>query len=197
MKEKKPVPKITVSFQGVVVQEMPLTQERTAIGRRPYNAVVMDDPTVSGEHAVLLMKDGSVILEDLGSTNGTRLNGQVLDQRQALHNGDIVEIGGYHVRFTHAGAGGGVGGPAVLRVLTGTNTGREIPLTKVVTTMGKPGVALATVTRRPNGFLLALVEGNYALRLNGITVNKDDPVQLQSGDHITLASTEVEFVQQM
>jgi len=197
MKEKKPVPKITVSFQGVVVQEMPLTQERTAIGRRPYNAVVMDDPTVSGEHAVLLMKDGSVILEDLGSTNGTRLNGQVVDQRQALHNGDIVEIGGYHVRFTHAGAGGGVSGPAVLRVLTGSNTGREIPLTKVVTTMGKPGVALATVTRRPNGFLLALVEGNYALRLNGMTVNKDDPVQLKSGDHITLASTEVEFVQQM
>jgi len=197
MKEKKPVPKITVSFQGVVVQEMPLTQERTAIGRRPYNAVVMDDPTVSGEHAVLLMKDGSVILEDLGSTNGTRLNGQAVEQRQALHNGDIVEIGGYQLRFTHAGAGGGIGGPAVLRVLTGANTGREIPLTKVVTTMGKPGVALATVTRRPNGFLLALVEGNYALRLNDMTVNKDNPVQLKSGDHITLANTEVEFVQQM
>jgi len=194
MKEKKPVPKITVSFQGVVVQDMALTQERTAIGRRPYNAVVMDDPTVSGEHAVLLMTDGSVILEDLGSTNGTRLNGQALQQRQALHDGDIIEIGGYQVRFIHAGAGSGIGGPAFLRVIAGPAVGREVPLTKVVTTMGKPGVALAKITRRQSGFLLALVEGHHPLRLNGAVV-KNEAVRLQSGDRIVLANTEMEFVQ--
>jgi len=195
MKEKKPVPKITVSFQGVVVQEMPLTQERTAIGRRPYNAVVMDDPTVSGEHAVLLMTEGNVILEDLGSTNGTRLNGQAMQQRQALHDGDIIEIGGYQVRFSHSGAGGGWGGPAFLRVIAGPGVGREVALTKVVTTMGKPGVALAKITRRQSSFLLALAEGKHALRLNGTPVT-EEPVRLKSGDRITLAQTEVEFVQQ-
>jgi len=194
MKEKKPVPKITVSFQGVVVQEMPLTQERTAIGRRPYNAVVMDDPTVSGEHAVLLMTDSSVTLEDLGSTNGTRLNGQAMQQRQALHDGDIIEIGGYQVRFSHTGANGGWSGPAFLRVIAGPGVGREVSLTKVVTTMGKPGVALAKITRRQGNFLLALAEGKHVLRLNGTPV-AEEPVRLTSGDRITLAQTEVEFVQ--
>jgi len=195
MKEKKPVPKITVSFQGVVVQEMPLTQERTAIGRRPYNAVVMDDPTVSGEHAVFLLADGGVTLEDLGSTNGTRLNGQAVQQRQPLHNGDIVEIGGYQIRFVHAGAGNGMASSAVLRVIAGPSIGREVPLTKVVTTMGKPGIALATITRRQGGFLLALAEGKHILSLNGTPVT-NEPVRLKSGDRIALANTEVEFVQQ-
>ncbi|RYF53673.1 MAG: FHA domain-containing protein, partial [Comamonadaceae bacterium] len=49
------MPKMIVSIDGVVIKEVPLTKDRTTIGRRPYNDVVIDNLAISGEHAVLHM----------------------------------------------------------------------------------------------------------------------------------------------
>ena len=69
------MPKLIVSIDGVVVKEVQLTKDRSTIGRRPYNDVVIDNLAVSGEHAVIRMAGGSAVLEDLGSTNGTYVDG--------------------------------------------------------------------------------------------------------------------------
>ena len=92
------MPKMIVSIDGVVIKEVQLTKERTSLGRRPYNDIVIDNLAVSGEHAVLHMSDDEVEIEDLGSTNGTYVNGKAA-KRQALRNGDTVEVGKYKIRF--------------------------------------------------------------------------------------------------
>src|SRR3546814_9102891 len=54
-----------VSIDGVVIKEVTLAKDRTTLGRRPYNDIVIDNLAISGEHAVLHMIGGDVYLEDL------------------------------------------------------------------------------------------------------------------------------------
>jgi len=163
------MPKMIVSIDGVVIKEVQLTKDRTTLGRRPYNDIVIDNLAVSGEHAVLQMEGERFVIEDLNSTNGTYVNGQTI-KKQALANGDTIEIGKYKIKFVLDGASGqrekttvinagavvageeaasSALGPAVIKVLSGNATGREVPLVKVVTTIGKPGVAVAAITKQP------------------------------------------------
>ncbi|HCE29632.1 MAG TPA: FHA domain-containing protein, partial [Comamonadaceae bacterium] len=90
--------KMIVSIDGVVIKEVQLTKERTMLGRRPYNDIVIDNLAVSGEHAVMHMTEHEVEVEDLGSTNGTYVNGKAI-KRQVLRNGDTIEVGKYKIRF--------------------------------------------------------------------------------------------------
>lgn len=213
------MPKVIVSIDGVVIKEVELSKERTMLGRRPYNDIVIDNLAVSGEHVAFHMNEQGVDAEDLGSTNGTYVNGKVV-KRQALRNGDTVEVGKYKIRFLNedesnsfektmlfkpgmvpppvpprpASAPAAAPVAAVIRVLSGAAAGREVALTKVVTTIGKPGVAVASITRRHQGFVLAHVEGPDNPMLNGARIG-NTPVPLHAGDRLELAGTEMQFMQ--
>src|SRR5213078_3397374 len=89
---------------GVVIKEVQLTKDRTTLGRRPYNDIVIDNLAVSGEHAVLQMTGNEVYLEDLNSTNGTYVNGKAV-KKQLLQNNDTVEIGKYKIKYINEVAG--------------------------------------------------------------------------------------------
>jgi hypothetical protein len=84
--------------------------------------------------------------------------------------------------------------PASIRVLNGAAAGREVALTKVVTTVGKPGVQVASITKRPGGYVLAHVEGAAQPTVNGNPV-VGETVHLKNGDVIELAGTQMQFVQ--
>jgi hypothetical protein len=105
-----------------------------------------------------------------------------------------------HGGFTASGRGGGFGspagsvGPATIRVMNGAAAGREVVLTKVVTTVGKPGVQVASITKRPSGYVLAHVEGDRRPHVNGNPVS-GETVGLKNGDVIELAGTQMQFVQ--
>lgn len=204
------MPKMIVSIDGVVIKEVQLTKDRTTLGRRPYNDIVIDNLAVSGEHAVMQMSGMDVFLEDLNSTNGTYVNGKAI-KKQQLQNGDSVEIGKYKIKFVHEGAteshekttvinAGAVVdtgeplGNAAIKVMSGTAAGREVPLVKVVTTIGKPGVAVAAITRRPHGYVVALVEGTQKPTINGSPIGTD-ATNLHNGDLLELAGTKMQFVQ--
>src|SRR5512140_1364612 len=223
------MPKMIVSIDGVVIKEVQLSKDRTTLGRRPYNDIVIDNLAVSGEHAVLLMTGNEVYLEDLNSTNGTYVNGKAV-KKQLLQNSDTVEIGKYKIKYINEAAGAGfektmifkpgaVGMPAPgaaaqpaaaaparaaapaatpvhasIKVLSGAAAGREVPLVKVVTTIGKPGVAVAAITRRPQGFVVAHVDGGNKPTLNGAAIGAE-PVSLKHGDLLELAGTQMQFVQ--
>ena len=87
-----------VSIDEVVIKEVQLTKDKTTLGRRPYNDIVIDNLAVSGEHAVLQMTGSDVVLEDLNSTNGTYVNGKAV-KKQQLQSGDAIEIGKYKIKF--------------------------------------------------------------------------------------------------
>ena len=92
------MPTLVISIDGAVIKEVQLTKERTTLGRRPYNDIVIENLAVSGEHAVIILADGKVSIEDLRSTNGTYVNGRAI-QKQPLLNGDLLDIGRYKIRF--------------------------------------------------------------------------------------------------
>ena len=236
------MPTLVISIDGAVIKEVQLTKERTTLGRRPYNDIVIENLAVSGEHAVLTLLGGKVSIEDLRSTNGTYVNGRAI-QKQALLNGDLLDIGRYKIRFLDtviadeddpSAAGvkkalahiseevdsdyaklaspSGFGEissfastmqgslsalaqrHAAIRMLTGSLAGKEVALYKVVTTLGKPGVAIASITQKPHGFVLTQLEGKSEdLKLNGQVVGPLS-VPLLNGDTVELAGTSMRFV---
>src|SRR5574343_1289992 len=90
--------KLVVSLDGVVIKEVQLTKDKTTLGRRPYNDIVIDNLAVSGEHAVLQMLGNDVFIEDLNSTNGTYINGKAIKKQLLAHN-DTIEIGKYRIKY--------------------------------------------------------------------------------------------------
>ncbi len=98
-------PRLTVRCDGLVVRTCMLDKERIAIGRRRGNDIQLDDPAVSGAHAVLLLTPSEYLesypvvqLEDVGSTNGTLVNGERI-QRRRLHHGDIIRLGQHELVY--------------------------------------------------------------------------------------------------
>lgn len=81
---------------------------------------------------------------------------------------------------------------AVVQVLTGPNAGKELELVKNLTTLGKPGVQVAVLTRRPQGFFITHVEGQNFPQVNGETLTSQ-PHQLNEHDVIELAGVKMEF----
>ncbi|MEO7152293.1 MAG: FHA domain-containing protein [Burkholderiaceae bacterium] len=220
--------KLVVSLDGVVIKEVQISKDKTTLGRRPYNDIVIDNLAVSGEHAVLQMVGSDVFIEDLNSTNGTYINGKAVKKQLLTHN-DTVEIGKYKIKFLveegsdyektmilkpgsmpppmsappgQTGAGYSASGfgslgaatvPASIRVLNGAAAGREVVLTKVVTTVGKPGVQVASITKRPGGYVLAHVEGALRPTVNASPLS-GETVHLKNGDVIELAGTQMQFI---
>lgn len=72
---------------------LPLDKEVVVLGRAADCDLIVAEPCVSRHHAELRRTGDSVLLTDLGSTNGTRLNGQILSQSLPLRDGDVIEVG--------------------------------------------------------------------------------------------------------
>jgi pSer/pThr/pTyr-binding forkhead associated (FHA) protein len=293
--------KLILSMDGLVLKEIPLTKERTTIGRKPHNDIQIDNLAVSGEHAVIVTILNDSFLEDLGSTNGTVVNGNPV-KKHFLQNNDVVELGKYKLKFIgeaantgthekadfektmvlrpsqvraaaeHAKAVGGGTAAAVasraaavqhvaatataggiadkeavkpappppaaappppaaapaaaapaaaapaaaapakapaaapaaaaparpgqplgaIQLLSGANAGKELELTKPLTTLGKPGVQVAVLTRRPQGYFITHVEGAARPTVNGQAIGAA-PHSLKDHDVIELAGVKMEF----
>ncbi|ADL56554.1 FHA domain-containing protein [Gallionella capsiferriformans] len=81
---------------------------------------------------------------------------------------------------------------AAIQILNGPNAGKELDLVKGLTTLGKPGVQVAVLTRRPQGFFITHVEGASFPVVNGEALG-NQPRQLQDHDLIELAGVKMEF----
>jgi predicted component of type VI protein secretion system len=223
-------PKLILSLEGVVLRELVLGKDRTTLGRRSHNDLVIDNLAVSGEHAVIVRQSNEAYLEDLGSTNGTVVNGQAI-KRHRLSDGDTIEIGKYLLRYrlgslglddpmvdldpSYAlGADSLNGNPhtmqlrtpsarsvaspdlpagvSLVRILSGSSAGKELPLSKPLTTVGRPGRQVAVIMRRPTGFFIAHVEGDGFPLINGESVGSSAKV-LRDGDLLEVAGIQMAF----
>ncbi|MEW5889656.1 MAG: FHA domain-containing protein [Pseudomonadota bacterium] len=221
--------KLILSMDGLVLKEIPLTRERTTIGRKPHNDIQIDNLAISGEHAVIVTILDDSFLEDLDSTNGTFVNGQQI-KKHFLQNNDVIELGKYRLKYvseqgaaaaqdfektmvlrpgtlrqtvieqaagksfgdSHGGQQAKAPPPAVIRILSGPSAGRELELVKTLTTLGKPGVQVAVITRRPHGYFIAHVEGSRFPVLNGKTLDAQAH-ELHDHDVIELVGVKMEF----
>lgn len=224
--------KLILSMDNLVLKDIPLNKERTTIGRKPHNDIQIDNLAISGEHAVVITILNDSFLEDLGSTNGTFVNGQPI-KKHFLQNNDTIELGKYRLKYindTPQQAGSAdfektmilrsgaahapepaasdmppvAGKPAppsaatpsaplgAIQVLTGGNAGKELELVKTLTTLGKPGVQVAVIARRPHGYFITHVEGTSFPVVNGVVLDTQAH-ELKDHDVIELAGIKMEF----
>jgi pSer/pThr/pTyr-binding forkhead associated (FHA) protein len=285
--------KLILSVDGQVLKEFTLSKERTLIGRKPHNDIQIDNLAVSGEHAAIITILNDSFIEDLGSTNGTMVNGKPI-KKHFLQNNDVVEIGKHKLKYfndapaqasaadfektmiirnpakaappppkaepalgdtavnlkgpppaddrtrpapsaapsaappapaaaasspaatvppapspkpaapppppapapaAEAPAPAGAGGPlreAAVQVLSGAAAGRTLDLTKNLTTIGKPGLQVAVITKRPNGYFITHVEGATYPTLNGASLGAQAH-PLNDHDLIEIAGVKMEF----
>src|SRR5689334_9306536 len=90
--------KLILSVDGQVLKEFNLSKERTLIGRKAHNDIQIDNLAVSGEHAAIITILNDSFIEDLGSTNGTMVNGKPI-KKHFLQNNDVVEIGKHKLKY--------------------------------------------------------------------------------------------------
>jgi len=193
---------IQIIFNGDVIQERELAKEIITIGRKSDNDIQLDNLAVSGHHAKILTVLNDSFIEDMNSTNGTYLNGSLVNKKPLTHH-DVIKIGKHEIKYINENAQPGdafgktmiinpdsdgmqetEGSAAIdqsvsrlaaeiassdkgsigqkqakIRLTSGANTGKELSLTKVLTTLGKPGIQVAAITRRPTGYFLIYIDG--------------------------------------
>ncbi len=273
--------KLILSLEGSMIREVPLDKERILIGRKPSNEIQIENLAVSGEHACIVTILNDSFLEDLGSTNGTLVNGNPI-KKHILQNNDVIEIGKYKLKYVAEAPAAGHGNEdfektmilrappkvaaapapkpvnepapppkpstppptprpvppvvkpaapaapapaaapvaatppptpaapvaaapaaapakpaeaqplAAVQILTGPSAGKELDLVKNLTTLGKPGLQVAVITRRPQGYFITHVEGAKFPVINGKMIDAQAQ-PLQDHDVIELAGVKMEF----
>jgi pSer/pThr/pTyr-binding forkhead associated (FHA) protein len=231
---------IKLIFNGEVIQDIPLNKETITIGRKADNDIHIDNLSVSGHHAKITTILNDSFIEDTNSTNGTYVNGTLV-QKQPLRNNDIIKIGKHELQYINEEASTGdmfektmvinpgaaglpedegshdlnqsvnriaseiasadsghtsrIGG-ARIQLVSGANAGKELPLTKVLTTLGKPGVQVAAITRRPTGYFLIHVDGGD--NIGRPKVNEQEigsqAQELRNKDVIEVAGVKMTFI---
>ena len=76
-----------------------LKGEMLTVGRLPDSGIPINDANVSRRHAEFRSQGSTFVVVDLGSTNGTKLNGVRIEGEHVLNDGDIISFGGTHIRF--------------------------------------------------------------------------------------------------
>ncbi|MCH8619490.1 FHA domain-containing protein [Undibacterium sp. TS12] len=197
--------KIIVTFNGLVQQEITISKSRLTVGRRPSNDIVIDHLTVSGQHAAIdTSSNGSFVL-DLGSTNGTMVNGQPV-KKHLLQDDDVIDIGKYKLRFqveqaskqsfvadSASAATQNERPNAKIKVMNGPNAGKELKLVKPVTTIGSPGTQVVAITQQGQDFVIAQVDGDVSATVNTNSI-KNTPHKLKHADMIELSGTKMAVI---
>jgi hypothetical protein len=183
------VAKLIISRDAQVVQEVDLGDGRTTIGRHPHNDIVIAHQAVSAHHAAITCSGGAATLEDLGSSNGTFVNGERIKQA-VLADGDRVTIAKFRIAYV----AGAPPAPAQgsIEVLNGASAGRKMALVKPLTTLGSPGVLVVMISRQADGYYMAQVQGDAVATLNDQPAGRT-PRLLHDGDMLELTGTRMRF----
>ena len=182
--------KIIISSEDRVIQEVELDKERITIGRKAYNDVVIDHRAVSGQHATITLMLEDAILEDLGSTNGTFVNGEKV-YRQKIVDGDKLSIAVFEL--TYVASPPRIGATGRIEVLSGAHAGKRLALNKPLTTIGKPGSAVVAITYTGGVYSAAKIDGEQGPTINSEPL-MDAARSLVHGDVIDLSGTRMTFL---
>src|SRR6185436_3681285 len=214
--------RLVLSLDSQVMAEYNMNKERYTIGRLPDNDIRIDNPAVSGHHSLIINILNDSFLEDLNSTNGTYVTGghhqlRFVEDDEAQDEFEktmVIQPSARPVEklrtaassdvqansLSATGARKALDGAAALKkaklqVLSGAFAGRELDLNKALTTLGRPGVQVAAITRRADGYFIVHVdsgkEGDFPL-LNGSPIGSN-ATKLSDNDVIQLAGVKMGF----
>ncbi|MDH5181930.1 MAG: FHA domain-containing protein [Gammaproteobacteria bacterium] len=175
--------KLILTLDGAVIREYEIDKDSISIGRKHGNDIQLNDLTISGRHALITTLGEHAYVDDLGSTNGTLLNGARIAKAQLKH-GDTIQTGNYQFTYfseldsdyeptmflraeiedTQIMDMGGQnqnetkGEPlAGVRVMNGPLAKKVLELRKPFNTLGFNGDKLAMITRNTNGYTISAI----------------------------------------
>jgi len=90
--------RVVLSLDGAIVSELELAKPVTIVGRHPACDVCIDHPAISARHMLFRVEGRTVYVEDLASTNGTKVNG-IVSSHQVVHHLDLIEVGKHRLHF--------------------------------------------------------------------------------------------------
>ncbi|HEY6907878.1 MAG TPA: FHA domain-containing protein [Myxococcales bacterium] len=144
---------------------VPVARAEITIGRQAGNTIRLTDRNISRRHARLVRENGTLLIEDLGSFNGVRVNGEKIDGRSKLGDGDVVEIGDYDLGIE--GRLDTPASPLAVRVMTPAGSAPavaaaversvEIPKTRAAPESAPASVRKSLVRGAPAGFVAFVV----------------------------------------
>ena len=198
-RETAAVPKLVLSTGDRLLRRIVIDKPRLTIGRRPFNDLMLDDLTVSGEHAVVHTAAGTSTIHDLRSRNGTLVNGVPVMQR-TLADGDRIDIGIYRLHYVleHEPAEGADGsspdgGAApTLAVLSGPQAGGTVRLERPIVSIADATGQVAVVAHRRTGWVITHLEGPSCPSVNGESIGLTSH-PLRPDDLIELGGTIFRF----
>ena len=194
-RETATTPRLVLCTAHRVLRRIAIDRPRLTIGRRPYNDVMLDDLTVSGEHAVLHARDGRTVIHDLNSRNGTLVNGVPIAQRD-LADGDRIEIGIYRLQYVlermPAELPPPAGSTARVVALAGPQAGTTVALERPIVSIANGSGQVAVIARRRNGHVITHLEGPTYPLVNGESIGLVAH-PLRHDDLIELAGTIFRF----
>lgn len=213
MKGRAHMGKLVIKFQGKIVGEVSLKLGEMKVGRKAPSDIILDDPAVSGEHAVIKTVGVKSTIQDLDSTNGTFVENKRVKQ-QELRHGETITIGEHTLIYrddldlktpvlrpqappvvpsTAQEKTTVIAGFASLLALDGKNKGKRLPLVKEEVTLQNPGKNPARILRTPEGYVMQAQVGPGEPRLNNRPLPEGGQL-LENGDIIDVAGHKLQFV---
>jgi pSer/pThr/pTyr-binding forkhead associated (FHA) protein len=185
--------KLIMTLDGAVIREYPIDKDSISIGRKHGNDIQLNDLTVSGRHSLIVTMGEHVYVDDLGSTNGTLLNGARVAKTLIKH-GDVIQVGNYQFTYydddeqeyeptmfiqaeieetqvmdtnakpaTTATRGERLAG---VKIINGPMAKKVLELRKPFNTIGFNGIKMAMIARNANNYTISALKSNKLRRAN-------------------------------
>jgi len=216
------MPKLILTLDGAVIREYSIDKDSISIGRKHGNDIQLNDLTISGRHSLITTVGENVFIDDLGSTNGSLLNGARIAKSKLVHS-DVIQVGNYQFTFfsneeedyeptmflraeiedtkiidtkqksTVENTGAKLG---AVKVLTGPLKDKILELRKAFNTLGFNGSKMAIIARNTSNYTISAIKNKDAFNIAMVNGNDLtlDGIELKDHDIIELANTKIEFI---
>lgn len=216
------MPKLILTLDGAVIREYSIDKDSISIGRKHGNDIQLNDLTISGRHSLITTVGENVFIDDLGSTNGSLLNGARIAKSKLQHS-DVIQVGNYQFTFfsneeedyeptmflraeiedtkiidtkqkpTVENTGAKLG---AVKVLTGPLKDKILELRKAFNTLGFNGSKMAIIARNTSNYTISAIKNEDAFNIAMVNGNDltVDGIELKDHDIIELANTKIEFI---
>lgn len=216
------MPKLILTLDGAVIREYSIDKDSISIGRKHGNDIQLNDLTISGRHSLITQVGENVFLDDLGSTNGSLLNGARVAKAKLYHS-DVIQVGNYQFTFfsneeedyeptmflraeieetkvidtkqkpSTDNSGVKLG---AIKVLTGPLKDKILELRKAFNTLGFNGSKMAIIARNTSNYTISAIKNEDSFNIamvNGADLTQE-ALELKDNDTIELANTKIQFI---
>ena len=207
--------KLTLSFKGKVLKIFPVLKGTMTLGSDPRCAIFVDSLAIQSEHAEIDTVDNNTVIRDLGTEEGTFIGTTKIEGLHTLKDGEVIRVGKHTLTYIYSEDINNTGeidaivesiiekAPPVetktaektqgwLQIMTGTNLGKTMSLSKAMTNLGKPGISTAVITKRQDGYFISQLEGKHPLLISNKELG-DKIHQLTDGETIQMGNIKMQF----